>query len=137
MTTTARGYHGRSKKAELPGYRPATPWVHCTTSCNTRSSAPEGGRDQRPKQVELIGIINELLLLHLVGVYIIYEFYNLYTCCGFIITIETEEDEMGGTYSTNRRCILVGEPNGRSHIRCKIVLAHIERVFVSVWGGMD
>ena len=38
----------------------------------TKSSAPEDGRDQRPKHVELIGIINKLLLLHLVGVYIIY-----------------------------------------------------------------
>ena len=28
----------------LPGYRPATSWVHCTTSCNTQSSAPEDGR---------------------------------------------------------------------------------------------
>ena len=43
-----------------------------TTKCNTRSSAPEDGRDQRPKHVELIGIINKPLLLHLVGVYIIY-----------------------------------------------------------------
>jgi len=46
--------------------------VHYTTSCNTQSSAPEDGRDQRPKHVELIGIINKPLLLHLVGVYIIY-----------------------------------------------------------------
>ena len=46
--------------------------VHCTTSCNTQSSAPEDGRDHRPKHVELIGIINKPLLLHLVGVYIIY-----------------------------------------------------------------
>ena len=43
-----------------------------TTSCNTQYSAPEDGRDQRPKRVELIGIVNKLLLLHLVGVYIIY-----------------------------------------------------------------
>jgi len=43
-----------------------------TTSCNTQSSAPEDGRDHRPKHVEMIGIINEWLLLHLVGVYIIY-----------------------------------------------------------------
>jgi len=42
--------------------------VHYTTSCNTQSSVPE---DQRPKHVELIGIINKPLLLHLVGVYII------------------------------------------------------------------
>jgi hypothetical protein len=35
------------------------------------SSVPEDERDQRPKHVELIGI-NKPLLLHLVGVYIIY-----------------------------------------------------------------
>jgi len=56
----------------LPGYRPATSWVHYTTSCNTQSSGPEDRRDQRPKHVELIGIINKPLFLHLVGVYIIY-----------------------------------------------------------------
>ena len=52
--------------------RPATSWVHYTTSCNTQSSAPEDGRDHRPEHVELIGIINKPLLIHLVGVYIIY-----------------------------------------------------------------
>ena len=41
--------------------------VHYTTSCNTQSSAPEDGRNHRPKHVELIGIINIPLLLHLVG----------------------------------------------------------------------
>jgi len=46
--------------------------VHYTTICNTQSSAPEDGRDYRPKHAELIGIINKPLLLHLVGVYIIY-----------------------------------------------------------------
>jgi len=46
--------------------------VHYTTSCNPQASAPEDGRDHRPKHVELIGIINIPLLLHLVGVYIIY-----------------------------------------------------------------
>ena len=57
----------------FPVYRlPATSWVHYTTSCNTQSGAPEDGRDHRPKHVELIGIINKPLLLHLVGVYIIY-----------------------------------------------------------------
>ena len=60
-------------EAMLPAYRQtATSSVHYTTSCNTQSSAPEDGRDQRPKHVELIGIINIRLLLHLVGVYIIY-----------------------------------------------------------------
>ena len=56
----------------LAGSRPATSWVHYTTSCNTHSSAPEYGRNHRPKHVELIGIIIKPLLLHLVGVYIIY-----------------------------------------------------------------
>ena len=46
--------------------------MYYTTSCNTQSSALEDGRDQRPKHVELIGIINKPLLMHLVGVYIIY-----------------------------------------------------------------
>ena len=50
------------------GGQPATSWVHYTTSCNTQSSAPEDGRDQRPKHVELIGFINKPLLLHLIGV---------------------------------------------------------------------
>ena len=50
----------------LPAYRPATSWVHYTTSCNTQSDAPEDGQNHRPKHVELIGIINKELLLHLV-----------------------------------------------------------------------
>jgi len=37
----------------LPAGRPATSWVHYATSCNTQSSAPEDGRNQRPKHVEL------------------------------------------------------------------------------------
>ena len=53
------------------GHRPATSCVHYTTSCNTQPSAPEDERDHRPKHVELIGIINKPLLLHLVGVSII------------------------------------------------------------------
>ena len=59
---------------DVAGRWPATSWVHCTTSCNTRSSAPEDGGDHRPKGVELIGIINKPLLLQLVGVYITYCF---------------------------------------------------------------
>jgi len=50
----------------------ALQWVYYTTSRNTQSSAPEDGRDQRPKHVELNGIINKPLLLHVIGVYIIY-----------------------------------------------------------------
>ena len=56
----------------LPGYSPAKSWVHYTTSCITQSNAPEDGRFRRLKHVELNGIINKLLLLHLVGVHIIY-----------------------------------------------------------------
>ena len=52
--------------------RPVILWVHYTTSCNTQSSAPEDGQNNYPKHVELTGIINKPLLLHLVGVYIIY-----------------------------------------------------------------
>ena len=44
--------------------------MYYTASCNTESSAPEDERDQLPKHVELIGIINKPLLLHLVVVYI-------------------------------------------------------------------
>jgi len=51
----------------LPGYRPAASWVHYTTSCNTQSTAPEDGLNNRPKHVELIGIIKKPLVLHLVG----------------------------------------------------------------------
>ena len=36
-------------------------------SCKHRSSAPEDGRNYRPKHVELIEITNKLLLLHLLG----------------------------------------------------------------------
>ena len=38
-------------------HRPATSWVHFTTSCNTQFSAPEDGQNNCPKHVELTGII--------------------------------------------------------------------------------
>jgi hypothetical protein len=56
--------------------RPATSRVHYTTSCNTQSSAPEDGQHKCPKHVELTGIINKPLLLHLVGC-----LYYLYQWC--------------------------------------------------------
>ena len=49
------------------GGRPATSCMHYTTSCNTQSSAPEDGQNNCPKHVEMTGIINKPLLLHLVG----------------------------------------------------------------------
>ena len=58
------------------GGQPATAWVHYTTSCNTQSCAPEDGQNNCPKTVELTGIINKPLLLHLVGC-----LYYLYLCC--------------------------------------------------------
>ena len=65
---------------ELRGYLPA---------CNTQSSAPEDGRDHCPKHVEIIGIINKPLLLHLVGCLYYYDvnllapelFFNFSTLC--------------------------------------------------------
>jgi len=54
--------------------RPATSWVHYTTSCNTHSSAPEDGQNNFPKHVVLTAIINKPLLLYLVGcLYYIYQ----------------------------------------------------------------
>ena len=48
--------------------------MHYTTSRNTQSSAPEDGRNNRSKHVELIGIINKPLMLHLVGcIYYLYQ----------------------------------------------------------------
>ena len=55
---------------------PATSWMHYTTSCNTHSIAPEDGQNNCPKHVELTGIINKPLLLHLVGC-----LYYLYQWC--------------------------------------------------------
>ena len=52
----------------------ATSWVHYTTSCNKQSSAPEDGQNNCPKHVELTGIINKTLLLHVVGcLYYLYQ----------------------------------------------------------------
>jgi len=41
--------------------------VHYTTNCKTQSSAPEYGQNNCPKHIDLTGIINKPLLLHLVG----------------------------------------------------------------------
>ena len=51
----------------FPGYRRAKSWVHYTTSCNIQFSAPEDRQNNCPKYAGLIGIINKLLLLHLLG----------------------------------------------------------------------
>ena len=56
--------------------------VHYTTSCNTQTSAPEDGQNNFPKHVELTGIINKPLLLHLVGClyYLYFIIYFFETC---------------------------------------------------------
>jgi len=55
--------------------------VYYTTSCNTQSSAPEDGQNNCPKHVELTGIINKPLLLHLVDcVYYLYFIIFFETC---------------------------------------------------------
>ena len=74
------------------GSRPATSWVHYTTSCNTLSNAPEDGQNNCPKHVELTGIINKPLLLHLVGCP-----YYLY----FIILFETAKQSQFNLYPAN------------------------------------
>ena len=50
--------------------------MHYTTSCNIQYNAPEDGQSNCPKHVELTGIINKPLLLHLVGC-----LYYLYQWC--------------------------------------------------------
>ena len=49
---------------------------------NTQSSAPEAGRNNRPKHVDLIGIINKSLLLRIVGC-----LYYLYLCTIHILRL--------------------------------------------------
>ena len=62
------------EKLRFQAIGPALQWVHYTTSCNTQSSAPEDGQNDCPKNVELTGIINKPLLLHLVGcLYYLYQ----------------------------------------------------------------
>ena len=53
-------------------------WYNASTmlpaGCNTQSSVPEDGQNNCPKHVELTGIINKPLLLHLVGyLYYLYQ----------------------------------------------------------------
>ena len=58
------------------GGRPATSCVHYTTSCKTQSSVLEDRQNNCPKYVELTGIINKPLLLHLFDC-----LYYLYQWC--------------------------------------------------------
>ena len=49
------------------GHRSETSWVHYTTSYKAQFSVLEDGQNNCPKHVELTGIINKPLLLHLVA----------------------------------------------------------------------
>ena len=73
--------------------RPATSWVHYTTSCNTQSNAPEDGKNNCPKHVELTGIINKPLLLHQVGclyyLYFIIFFWDLLNNLNLTLILKT------------------------------------------------
>ena len=74
-------------------HRPATSWVHYTTSCNTQSSAPENGQNNCPKHVLLTGIIKKLSLLHLVGclyyLYFIIFFWGLLNSLNLNLILKT------------------------------------------------
>jgi hypothetical protein len=66
-TSISAGGIDKCIAVDVAGHLPGTSWVHYTTSCNTQSSAHEDGQNNWPKHVELTGIINNPLLLHLVG----------------------------------------------------------------------
>ena len=52
---------------DVVGRWPGKSYVHYTTNCKTQSSAPEDAQNNCPKHVELTGIIDKPLLLHIVG----------------------------------------------------------------------
>ena len=55
-------------------HRPTKSWLHFSKSCDTQSSAPEDEKINCPIHVELNGIINKPLFLHLVGcLYYLYQ----------------------------------------------------------------
>jgi hypothetical protein len=58
---------GCLEAAELRYQTTDRPHIECIPSCIAKSNAPEDGQNSCPKHVELIGIINRQLLLHLVG----------------------------------------------------------------------
>jgi hypothetical protein len=64
----------RSHSAARPPAGQILYWVPYTTICNAQSNVPEDGQNNCPKHVELIGIINKQLLLHLVGCLLYYQY---------------------------------------------------------------
>ena len=84
-------------------HRPAISWVHYTTSCNTQSSAPEDGQNNCPKHVELNGIINKQLLLHLVGC--LYYLYVIYHVCTAIISVRVIQETINELFEIAEKAL--------------------------------
>jgi hypothetical protein len=60
----------------LSGPQPTTTPGHYTTCCKSQSSTPEDGQKNCPKHVEWILEISKLLLLHLVGLSILFTYID-------------------------------------------------------------
>jgi hypothetical protein len=73
--------------------------VYYTTNCNTQCSAPEDGREQSPKHVELLVVINKPLLLHLVGGLYYLRFVFMFTSHQLILSVTSQR---GGPLSILR-----------------------------------
>ena len=56
-------------------------WYNAPTMLPAQSSAPEDGQNICPKHVELTGIINKPLLLHLVGCLYFLYFIKFFDTC--------------------------------------------------------
>ena len=120
--------------------RPATSWVHYTTSCNTQSSAPEDGQNDYPKHIELNGIINKPLLLHLVGyLYYLYKWCTvkqisdneIYLLIKYIKCVLWRVAKCL-SYIEETRCLKV---NYAKHGAClrKVLLTDVYRNLTSLW----
>ena len=101
------------------GGRMATLWVHYTTSCNTQSSVLEYGQNNCPKHVELTRIINEPLLLHLVGC-----LYYLYRWC----TVKQMLHLVGCLYYLYRWCTVKQITDNEIYLLIKYIKSVIWRV---------
>jgi hypothetical protein len=121
--------------------RPATSWVHYTTSCNTQSSAPEVGQNNCPKHVELTGIINKPLLLHLVGcLYYLYQWCTvrqisddeIYLLSNYIKSVLWREAKRL-SYIEDARCLKVKQFKRTEYSYCKnnIQARWIPSVFIN------
>ena len=90
--------------------------MHYTTSCNTQSSAPKDGQNNFPKHVELTGIINKPLLLHLVScLYYLYQWCTvkqisdneIYLLIKYIQSVLWRVAKRLSLYIQNARCLRI------------------------------